>query len=183
MELNIVNISSVGSTNSYAMELIGDGKLTEGDVYLTNNQINGKGLGDNLWESEPSSNITLSLVLQPKFVEPANQFILTQIVSLAIVDTINSYLISKNSKAELKIKWPNDIYIDNCKIAGILFQNYIMGNQISYSIAGIGININQLVFTSGAKNPVSLIHHMDNKYLNENFLQATFQDKLLHLHQ
>ena len=170
MKFNIINISSVGSTNSHAMELIGDGKLTEGDIFLTNNQKNGKGQGDNVWESEPNSNITLSIVLQPHFVEPANQFVLTQIVSLAIVDTINSYLISINSKVELRIKWPNDIYIDNCKIAGILFQNYIVGNKISYSIAGIGININQLAFTSGAKNPISLIHHINNPVSLDEFL-------------
>ncbi len=85
---------------------------------------------------------------------------LTQIISLAITDLLKEYITTKNQ--QINIKWPNDIYVGEYKIAGILFQNFIKGNIIEHSIVGIGINVNQTKFISTAPNPISLIHYTNN---------------------
>jgi BirA family transcriptional regulator, biotin operon repressor / biotin---[acetyl-CoA-carboxylase] ligase len=159
MRFNIREIRSLDSTNLYAHNELSRGKLNEGDVIITYNQVNGKGLGSNRWESEPDKNLTLSIIFEPDFIPASRQFALTQFVSLAICDVISSYLKTVTSEP-VKIKWPNDIYIGNKKVAGILFQNFIRGNLIEFAIAGIGININQEIFCSDAKNPVSIFHHL-----------------------
>lgn len=159
MKYNIINVQKLDSTNSYAQQLIDNGKLQEGDVIFTLNQEKGKGQGDNLWESEPGSNLLVSLILEPKMINASQQFALTQLVSGSIVDLLKEYI--KDEK--IKIKWPNDIYVNNKKIAGILFQNFIKGNTIEYSIVGIGINVNQMKFLSNAPNPISLIHFTHKK--------------------
>jgi BirA family biotin operon repressor/biotin-[acetyl-CoA-carboxylase] ligase len=157
MDFNIINLPKVKSTNSYAQKQIEKKALKEGDVIFTLNQEEGKGHGNNIWESEPNSNLLASIILQPVTVEASNQFVLTQIISLAIIDLINEYITNKSQK--VKIKWPNDIYVGDFKIAGILFQNFIKGNKIEHSIIGIGINVNQAKFLSSAPNPISLIHY------------------------
>jgi BirA family biotin operon repressor/biotin-[acetyl-CoA-carboxylase] ligase len=158
MKFNIIYLSKVNSTNSYALQQIENNALNHGDVIFTPNQESGKGQADNTWESEPGSNLQASIILTPKMIDAAEQFVLTQLISLAIIDLIKSYLPSKKLKQELKIKWPNDIYVGDKKIAGILFQNFIKGNKIEYSIVGIGINVNQTNFFSSAPNPISIIH-------------------------
>ncbi len=173
MQFNIINIPKIDSTNSYAQQLIEKGNLHEGDVIFTSNQEMGRGQGDNYWESEPGSNLALSLILEPKLVPASYQFVLTQIVSLAIVNLLKEYIITD----DVKVKWPNDIYVNDNKIAGILFQNFVKGNQIEHSIVGIGININQKQFFSSAPNPVSMIHHIQDS-VNINDLLNKLLDKI-----
>lgn len=173
MQFNIIHIPKLESTNSYAQQLIESGELHEGDVILTQYQENGRGQGDNFWESEPGSNLLVSIILEPKMIPPSQQFVLTQLVSLVLVDLIKEYVIIE----EVKIKWPNDIYVNNRKIAGILFQNFIKGNEIEFSIAGIGINVNQKKFYSGAPNPISIIHHSDQP-IDLNVLLNKLLDKI-----
>ncbi len=160
MKFNIREIDLLESTNVHAHKLLEAGELQEGDVILTHNQAGGKGLGENSWESEPGCNLTVSIIFEPDFIQASQQFVLTQVVSLAIHDVIGSYL-TPDDKSQLKIKWPNDVYVNEKKIAGILFQNFVAGNKLESSIAGIGININQKKFYSDARNPVSLIHFTD----------------------
>jgi len=83
-------------------------------------------------------------------ISPADQFIISMAFSLGICDFLKRYI------SAITIKWPNDIYVNNDKIAGILIENSIMGDLIEHTIAGIGININQVKFLSNAPNPVSL---------------------------
>jgi len=92
----------------------------------------------------------MSVILYPVMVRPADQFIISRMVSLAVYD-----LVSARTSAA-RIKWPNDIYVGNDKIAGILIENSIMGQTLGSSVAGIGLNVNQTGFRSGAPNPVSL---------------------------
>ena len=146
MKFNIITLSKVASTNSYAQEQIEAGDLHEGDVIFTLNQESGRGQGVNTWESEAGRNLHLSLILEPNMIHASNQFVLTQMVSLAIVSVINKYVTANSNNPNVKIKWPNNIYVGDKKIAGILFQNYIKGNNIEYSIVGIGINVNQIKF-------------------------------------
>ncbi|MBD5325041.1 MAG: biotin--[acetyl-CoA-carboxylase] ligase [Bacteroides sp.] len=113
-------------------------------------QTAGRGQRGNSWEAEPGKNITLSMMLRPEGVEAARQFEISEAVALAVADTVESLGIDGVS-----VKWPNDIYVGDRKIAGILIENALSGTMISRSIAGIGLNINQRQFHSDAPNPVS----------------------------
>jgi len=95
-------------------------------------------------------NLTLSIILKPELIRAENQFIISQIIALGVA----SYL--KKLSIEAKIKWPNDIYVGDKKICGILIENFIEGANLSASIVGIGLNINQEVFESDAPNPTSV---------------------------
>lgn len=143
----------VDSTNKKTKELLENHDLKEGTFVLTHDQYAGKGYSKNTWESEPGKNITGSLILKPFFLEPHRQFLLTKVLSLAIKESISYFT---DQKQTVSIKWPNDIYVNDKKIAGILVENSILGNHILNSICGIGINVNQEVFNGEIPNPVSL---------------------------
>ncbi len=148
----VLEFDEVGSTNLTANELIGSKTAHDGTVILSAYQKHGKGQEGNYWESEASQNLLMSAVLCPAFLKPEKQFVLNKIISLAVASFVEKILPSEN----IKIKWPNDIYIDNKKVAGILINNIIKGNTIEYSIVGIGVNINQMEFLSDAPNPISI---------------------------
>ncbi len=155
MDFSIKHIQSVESTNQLANNLINQSGLQEGTVIWADEQIHGKGHAGNSWESEKGKNLTFSLVLKPVFIPPAEQFIITKMISVAIRKVVLKFL----PQEAVKIKWPNDIYIIDDKVAGILIQNILKGNEIEYAVIGIGLNINQEKFNSDAPNPVSLIHY------------------------
>lgn len=139
------------STNETLWEFSSKVHLSDFHTISTDFQTKGKGQDTNVWESEAGKNILFSTLVFPEFIEAVDAFQLSRWVSLSIID----YLESKGLK-KLKIKWPNDIYVDKKKIAGILIQNAIAGNHISKSMFGVGLNINQEVFGLGLPNPVSL---------------------------
>jgi len=148
----IIRLDSVTSTNVYLINLLKKGFLQEGTLVISDNQYAGKGLDKNVWESENGKNLTFSVILHPDFLPAEKQFMLTKAISLAVCRFIKMYIVDEH----VKIKWPNDIYIENQKVAGILINNSIQGSQMIYSVVGIGININQTAFLSDAPNPVSL---------------------------
>ena len=115
----------LGSTNQYAVEIVSKSNPTEGTVISTFHQPAGRGQIGRKWESEPHKNLTLSIIFYPRFLAPTQQFILNQAISLGLVDFITKY-IAKG----VKVKWPNDIYVQDRKIAGILLQN-TLNNQLS----------------------------------------------------
>lgn len=117
---------------------------------LARHQTAGKGQRGNSWEAEPGQNITCSMVVYPLFIEARKQFVLSQIVSLAIKEELDLYI------QGISIKWPNDIYLGEKKICGILIENDLSGNRIGRSIIGVGLNVNQEIFRSNAPNPISL---------------------------
>ena len=122
-------------------------------------QTAGRGQRGNKWESAPGMNLSYTTVLRPDTVNPRDQFAISMAVSLGIVDAIDPLLteaLGIGASSRLKIKWPNDIYYNDLKLAGILIQHSISGSVIDRTLAGIGININQREFTSPAPNPVSL---------------------------
>lgn len=153
VDFSIHHIESCGSTNKSLQELLITEQPAEGLLVWADEQTAGRGHGKNTWESEAGKNLTFSLLLRPFFIPPDKQFILTQIVSLALIDLLREILPVEKPT----IKWPNDIYIGDKKVAGILIQNFIKGQSIDYSIVGIGLNVNQQHFLSDAPNPVSLI--------------------------
>ena len=138
---NLVHyLPSCHSTNEIAANMLVQG-LDEGSIIITDSQTSGKGQRGNSWESDPYLNLTFSLVLKPGFLALKNQFRLTQVISVSLASIIQS-LVSKR----VKIKWPNDIYVGNKKIAGILIQNNVKGKELEHSIIGIGLNVNQVDF-------------------------------------
>jgi BirA family biotin operon repressor/biotin-[acetyl-CoA-carboxylase] ligase len=138
------------STNSYAASLLRSKDVPEGAVVYTNYQSDGRGQAGNKWESEENKNLLISIILYPTMISTADQFQLSMAISLGICDFLHRYTDA------ISIKWPNDIYINDDKIAGILIENSIMRDSIEHTIAGIGININQVKFPDNVPNPVSL---------------------------
>ena len=132
-------------------ELLAKGEWPEGERFLyTGFQTAGRGQAGNGWESEEGKNLLCSILLPPR----KDLFYLNVLTSVAVHKMVNSQFSILNS--QLTIKWPNDIYWQDKKIAGILIENAIIGNEVKYSIAGIGLNVNQTTFVSNAPNPVSL---------------------------
>lgn len=120
-------------------------------------QTQGKGLGSNRWLSQRGQNILISFLFQPP-ITIQNQFYFNQYFAIAIRNFLSKYI------KDPKIKWPNDIYVGNKKIAGILIEHSIQGNILKYSIAGVGININQTSFEPEIPNPTSLSILTGKKY-------------------
>jgi BirA family transcriptional regulator, biotin operon repressor / biotin---[acetyl-CoA-carboxylase] ligase len=148
---HVVDLKSVDSTNNYATAQVHAGLATHGMVYLAAEQTAGKGQRGRSWTSSAGQNLTMSIVLEPTFLEARDQFILIVTVALACRDFMAKYVPSA-----LSIKWPNDLYISDRKAGGILIESISKGRGLKYSIAGIGININQEVFPSDLPNAVSL---------------------------
>lgn len=148
----ILKEETVTSTNDRLAELCQEKEIKEFTTLMAEYQTSGKGQRGNSWESEYGKNLTFSTVFYPQTIDPASQFILSMAVASAICTALAHYVHADC----LQIKWPNDIYWKDKKIAGILIENDLTGSQISQSIIGIGININQEEFHSSAPNPVSL---------------------------
>ena len=144
------------STNSFAASMLREQEVQEGTVVYTNYQSAGRGQGGNKWESEENKNLLISIILFPSMINPSDQFLISMAVSLGICDFLDQYT------SAISVKWPNDIYVKNDKIAGILIENSIMGDQIEHTIAGIGINLNQTVFEGDVHNP-GIISQPDRK--------------------
>ena len=166
----IIKIDKIDSTNRYLVDLLNDQALEEGTVVVAQNQFAGKGQGDHRWESEPGKNLTFSFVIWPRFLDISKQFMLNKIISLAIKDFIAEELDAKR----VSIKWMNDVYVDNNKIAGMLINNAIPGYTFKHAVIGIGANINQEVFRSDAPNPVSLKALTGKEYNLEKSLKKLF---------
>ena len=147
---NIIFREKLDSTNIFASSMLKTNTLCEGTIIRAGIQTAGKGQMGSRWESEEGKNLLISIILYPKNIKTTNQFLISMAISLGVFDFISSYT------EGCKIKWPNDIYVFDDKIAGILIENSVMGNSIVDCIAGIGVNINQKKFISDAPNPVSL---------------------------
>ncbi|MDO5570635.1 MAG: biotin--[acetyl-CoA-carboxylase] ligase [Bacteroidales bacterium] len=161
----IIHIDKTNSTNTYLRDLINsDNIVEEGTVVWADFQTAGRGQRGNSWESEDKENILFSIVLCPDTIDASEQFIISQLVSLGIVEYLNSLC------KGFCIKWPNDIYYQDKKIAGMLIENDMSGRTISSSIIGIGLNVNQSVFVSNAPNPISLYNILNRKFEREKIL-------------
>ncbi len=147
----IINLETVDSTNLYLNKLLKTRKnIDEGTVVITKQQVAGRGQLNNIWESNPGENLLISYIVFPFFLKADHQFILSKATALGVFDFLSGYL------EKVKIKWPNDIYVNDKKICGILIENSLRGASISNSIIGIGININQSNFSKKIPNPTSL---------------------------
>jgi len=150
---NIIKFERLDSTNKKAKELNKEREIPEGSIVICYEQFAGRGYGNNTWESAAGMNISATWILKPNFLKAEQQFAITKAISIAVSETVKFFYFGE---LPVTIKWPNDIYIDDKKIAGILLENNIRGNDIRDCFAGIGLNVNQVVFHSDAPNPVSL---------------------------
>ena len=163
-------IKETNSTNSLLKQLLNEGAYEDKFLLYTDFQTNGVGQVGNSWESERGKNLLFSILLYPQQITINNQFIISQIISLAIVKTLERY------DAGFSIKWPNDIYWNDKKMGGTLIENSIQGKKIKTSIIGIGLNINQKVFLSKVPNTISLVHILGKSMNRKNILNEIFSN-------
>ncbi|MCR5313982.1 MAG: biotin--[acetyl-CoA-carboxylase] ligase [Bacteroidaceae bacterium] len=153
-----INLPMVDSTNNFVRDMLAFGDDLSGmTLVVAENQTAGRGQQGNSWESEPGKNLTFSILCHPDFVKPAEQFLLSQCIALAVQRAVDGVLKDCGVDEEVSVKWPNDIYVGDKKISGTLIECDLMGRNISNCIIGTGINVNQKQFVSDAPNPVSLI--------------------------
>ena len=177
----IIHIDETDSTNHWLTSQ-GDSPLvsglTEGHsprvCVVADYQTAGRGCGTNTWESERGKNLLFSMLIHPEDIPANEQFRITEIASVAMCRTLRQYGFDGTS-----IKWPNDIYVGEKKICGMLIENLLQGKRIKSSIIGIGLNVNQQKFVSDAPNPVSMYQLLgketDREELLNSFL-AAFDD-------
>jgi len=163
-------LEETDSTNDYLRRYppADDEEMT---VVWTDFQHKGRGQGANTWESEAGKNLTFSILIHPKEVLARDQYIL----SMAIAVTMHRYL-SRVLGEEVYVKWPNDIYVGDLKIGGILIENRLSGDHIKDCVIGIGLNVNQEVFVSDAPNPVSMRQVEGHEWDREEVLQDVLSE-------
>lgn len=166
-------IKQTDSTN----RLLRDSLPKEDGFFITTDyQTEGRGQVGNHWESEAGKNILTSILIRPQDLEVGKQFRLSMITSISVVETILQHLSPVASGlSPIAIKWPNDIYYEDCKLGGILIENIVSAGKVSDCIFGLGLNINQGRFTSDAPNPISLLQITGRAENRETILTALRQ--------
>ena len=165
IEFNIIYKQSIASTNDEANKLLQTGNIEDFTIISANEQLTGRGQRENQWHSEAGKNLTFSIITFPSFLKVSDQFYLSKVISLGIIDYLNT------KEQKFKIKWPNDIYYNDKKICGILIENSISGSTIKNSVIGIGLNINQRNFPDYLPDAVSLSTITEEFYIIEEELQ------------
>ena len=160
MQMNFEFYDVVDSTNDIAKELIKYNPNINGTVIQANYQLKGRGRKNHTWESNPTENLLFSIIIMPVSIHPSRQFLINALVSV----TLRNFLQTLIPNTAVKIKWPNDIYVENKKIAGILIEHIITGEDITYSIIGIGVNVNQIHFHPSIFSPTSLKNETRRHY-------------------
>ena len=157
----IYHLDITTSTNDDAR----DEKYREGDVVWADFQSAGRGQRGHEWHSRKGENLTFSVVLEPTFVAIVEQFSVSEVVALSLVDMLAEYGI------EAKIKWTNDIYVGDKKIAGILIEHKLQGPSLARTVVGIGLNVNQMEFSAELPNPISMAQAAGRDFDREKILQ------------
>jgi BirA family biotin operon repressor/biotin-[acetyl-CoA-carboxylase] ligase len=175
MGKNYIFMPECHSTNDEALKLGQNAYTPEGTLVATAHQTAGRGQRGNRWLAEPGQNITCSVLLKPVWLSISQQFFLNMAVASAIHDTIR-YFVNDN----VAVKWPNDIMLNQRKVCGVLIENHISGSKFSYSIVGIGLNVNQKAFEYTTATSIALetgrtfnveevlgklLEHLENRYL------------------
>lgn len=180
---------TLASTNTAAVVSIqGNQPPAHGDVFWTEEQSAGRGQGSNLWHATPGTNLTLSVVAYPEQLLADQLFSLTQITGLAVRETVLHFC-GKYTQQRVTVKWPNDVYVGSRKIAGILVQNGLRGNQVAWSVMGIGLNVNEISFPQHLNDAATSLRLLTNKdhdrtvVANFLFQQLSFQYEQLNSNQ
>ena len=146
---------SIGSTNTYLRELGGGNPAYDYEVAVADFQTAGRGQKGNTWESEQGKNLLFSILAHPKNIKVREQFYISEAIALAVSDSVMAAL-GPQFAHEVSVKWSNDVYWKEFKMAGILIENTLQGDRILDTVVGIGLDVNQEVFLSDAPNPISL---------------------------
>jgi len=168
----IIRLKEVDSTSRFFMDWLNREAVKEGTLVIADYQKAGRGTDGAVWESEPARNLTFSFLLYPVFLAIDAQFYLNKVISLGLADLVAELI---PGRRDIRIKWPNDIYIGNQKVAGTLIQNGVKGSCFEYSVVGIGLNVNQVAFHGEATNPVSLKIVTGKEFDPEDVLALTLQ--------
>ena len=139
--MNLIKLNAIDSTNTYLKRLAKETRLQDETVVVTESQLSGRGQMGNGWLSREGQSLTCSIFKEFKALSVERQFVISMVVSLAILETLNRFNVPV-----ISIKWPNDILSANKKIGGILIENVLEGNFVKYSIIGIGLNVNETDF-------------------------------------
>lgn len=137
----LIHLQQIDSTNRFAKDLIANNTPTHGTVILADYQTNGRGQASNVWVSQSGKNLLASIILKPKKLAIQDQFLVNMMLSVTIAQVLE-----QECSQKVNIKWPNDIYIDNQKIGGLLIESISSGSAIKWMVSGIGVNINQVIF-------------------------------------
>lgn len=163
-----IKLDEVDSTNNFLRHLDApdDRRMT---LVTAEYQCAGRGAGTNRWESAKGENLLFSLRVMPSALPPSRMFALSEATALAVRDALEAFAIG------FSVKWPNDIYFEDSKVAGILIENDLQGSKVRSSVIGIGINVNQRRFVSDAPNPRSLAdivgHDVERRLVLERFIE------------
>ncbi len=144
-------LDSVDSSNNYAMGQVQARKAEHGEAWFALEQTAGKGQRGKLWHSEPATNIMVSIVLETNRLASSDLFYLSMAMALGARDWL-----AQHTGSETQVKWPNDLYWRDRKAGGILIENKWSGSEWQFSVVGLGINVNQVVFEDTGRKPVSL---------------------------
>ena len=158
----IYHFPITASTNDDAR----DEKYREWDVVWADFQTAGRGQRGHEWHSRKGENLTFSVVLEPTFVPISEQFSVSEVVALSLVDMLAEYGI------EAKIKWTNDIYVGDRKLVGILIEHSLAPTTLRRTIVGVGINVNQIEFDASIPNPVSMAQLLGKELNAEEILRC-----------
>lgn len=163
--MNIIKLNATHSTNTYMRKLSATNALEDYTVVWTLDQTKGRGQMGTVWHSQPGKNLTVSIYKDVSWLGIQNHFFISIAVSLALIQTLAELMIMN-----LKIKWPNDILSDNKKLGGILIENIIKNNQLTASVIGIGLNVNQTDFET-LPQASSVINITGRNYALEEILE------------
>ena len=162
---------TTGSTNTYLMGLNGGDPEFDMEIAVAGFQTAGRGQRGNTWESQPGKNLLFSILAHPSAVEASRQFFISQAMALAVSDCVRESL-GPGLGQHVSVKWPNDIYWKDFKMAGILIEHSVMGRCIQHTVAGVGLDVNQTVFEGDAPNPVSMAAVAGHEFELEPLLQS-----------
>lgn len=173
----MIELGEVDSTNDYLRrpDVQGDGRTV---LVTAEFQTAGRGAGQNHWESARGENLLFSLGCMPTALPVSRMFAISEVTALAIRDALCHFLpaTATGGVRGIAIKWPNDIYYEDSKVAGILIENNLWGSRVMRSIIGVGINVNQRRFLSDAPNPRSLAdivgHDVERRAVLERFMDS-----------
>lgn len=168
---NVVrHFAEVSSTNAIALEEVAKTTPSEGTVISADYQLAGRGQIGSSWFSSPGENLLLSVILRPRWLAARQQFSLSQAVSLAVADTIGHF-----TQVQALVKWPNDVYLEDQKMAGILIQNSLQGAYLQSSVVGIGLNVNELRFPDSLPRAGSLRQYLGQPLDRREVQEVLFQ--------
>lgn len=166
--MEIITLSSTSSTNDYLLSLKTEREL----CVVTDYQTAGKGMGENVWESEQGKNLLFSLLVHPSWLEIQKQYLMSMTHAISLWQALSKYV---DNPELLTIKWPNDIYYKDSKLSGTRIDLNLQGFMMQDMVIGTGVNVNQMQFTGSAPNPVSMSQITGKTYAVADILHSILE--------